>query len=119
MLQLLLIIAAIAGLLVTMRREAGALPALSVLAVAGVIGVLFGALLLGTLLLLGAAGVAICGLPALRRKWLTPRVFSAFKKAAPKVSDTERAALEAGTVAWDGELVTGKPTWSKLLDYAN
>jgi acyl-CoA dehydrogenase len=31
------------------------------------------------------------------------------------MSDTEREALEAGTVWWDGELFTGKPDWSKLL----
>jgi acyl-CoA dehydrogenase len=33
----------------------------------------------------------------------------------PAMSDTEREALEAGTVWWDGELFTGKPDWSKLL----
>ncbi|MGM0522362.1 MAG: acyl-CoA dehydrogenase, partial [Pseudomonadota bacterium] len=57
------------------------------------------------------------GLPALRRQWLTPRLFAMFKKVAPKVSDTERTALEAGTVSWDGELFSGKPQWNKLLDF--
>ena len=28
------------------------------------------------------------------------------------MSDTEREALEAGTVWWDGELFTGKPDWT-------
>jgi len=34
----------------------------------------------------------------------------------PKISETERVALEAGTVGWDGELFSGKPNWSKLLN---
>ncbi len=33
----------------------------------------------------------------------------------PTISDTERAALEAGSVGWEGELFSGKPNWSKLL----
>jgi acyl-CoA dehydrogenase len=31
------------------------------------------------------------------------------------MSQTEREALEAGTVWWDGELFTGAPKWQKLL----
>jgi acyl-CoA dehydrogenase len=34
----------------------------------------------------------------------------------PSLSDTEREALEAGTVGWDGELFSGDPDWQKLLD---
>jgi acyl-CoA dehydrogenase len=29
------------------------------------------------------------------------------------MSRTEREALEAGTVWWDGELFTGKPDWER------
>ena len=32
------------------------------------------------------------------------------------MSDTERDALEAGTVWWEGELFTGNPDWRKLHD---
>ncbi|MCL7928985.1 acyl-CoA dehydrogenase [Halomonas llamarensis] len=117
MLTLLLIVLAAVGLLVVMRREAGATPALAVLAVLGVIGLFFDASVIGILLLIGAAVIAIAGLPALRRQWLTPRLFAMFKKVAPKVSDTERTALEAGTVSWDGELFSGKPQWNKLLNF--
>ncbi|MGM0702594.1 MAG: acyl-CoA dehydrogenase [Pseudomonadota bacterium] len=117
MLTLILLTVAIVGLLAVMRREAGALPALAVLAATGLASLLFASTLLGVLLLLGAAGVAAAGLPALRGKWLTPRLFAMFKKVSPKVSDTERTALEAGSVAWDGELFTGKPNWQALLDY--
>ncbi|MGM0783496.1 MAG: acyl-CoA dehydrogenase [Pseudomonadota bacterium] len=117
MLTLILLIVAIVGLLTVMRREAGALPALTVLAATGLASLLFASTLLGILLLLCAAGVAAAGLPALRGKWLTPRLFAMFKKVSPKVSDTERTALEAGSVAWDGELFTGKPNWQTLLGY--
>ncbi len=91
--------------------------ALGVLAILGVIGLLFGAPVIGVLFILGAVVIAACGLPALRRAWLTPRVLTLFHKVAPKVSDTERTALEAGTVSWDAELFSGKPKWQRLLDY--
>ena len=117
MLTLLLIVLAVAGLLVVMRREAGATAALALLGVLGLIGVVLGAPIIGTLLLIAAAAVAVAGLPVLRSKWLTPRIFATFKKVAPKVSATERTALEAGSVSWDGELFSGKPQWQSLLDF--
>ena len=36
----------------------------------------------------------------------------------PSMSQTEKDALEAGTVWWDGELFTGGPDWDKLLSAA-
>ena len=47
---------------------------------------------------------------------LTRPLFSLFKRMLPTLSDTEREALEAGTVGWDGELFSGDPDWQKLLD---
>ncbi|PPK52489.1 acyl-CoA dehydrogenase [Marinobacter persicus] len=35
----------------------------------------------------------------------------------PKLSDTEREALNSGSVDWDGELFSGQPDWNKLMDY--
>ncbi|MCI0546538.1 MAG: acyl-CoA dehydrogenase, partial [Candidatus Rokubacteria bacterium] len=35
----------------------------------------------------------------------------------PRMGDTERIALEAGTVWWDGELFSGAPDWRRLLDF--
>ena len=100
MLTLLLIVLAVIGLLVVMRREAGATPAFALLGALGLVGLVLDAPVIGTLLLIAAVAVAVAGLPALRSKWLTPRIFATFKKVAPKVSDTERTALEAGTVSW-------------------
>ena len=35
----------------------------------------------------------------------------------PSMSDTEREALEAGNVGWDGELFSGMPEWDKLMSF--
>ena len=51
----------------------------------------------------------------LRRKYLTRPIFAWAQKALPAISDTEREALEAGDVWWDGELFSGNPDWSVLL----
>ncbi len=55
-------------------------------------------------------------LPVLRRALISDRVLLMFRKVMPSMSDTEREALEAGSVWWDGELFSGKPDWSKLLE---
>lgn len=116
---LVLIVLAIVGLLYVMRREAGPIAAMLVTGFIGLVGILAEANVIGVLLLLATALIAVVGLPSLRGKWLTPRLFSMFKKIAPKVSDTERTALEAGTVAWDGELFSGRPDWSKLQAFSD
>ena len=36
-----------------------------------------------------------------------------FRKVMPPMSQTEREALEAGTVWWDGELFSGRPDWQQ------
>ena len=53
-----------------------------------------------------------------RHKIIIKPILSAFKKAMPALSNTEREALESGTVWWDGELFSGKPNWQRLLDSA-
>jgi acyl-CoA dehydrogenase len=55
-------------------------------------------------------------IPILRRKLISDAVLSAFRKVLPPMSQTEREAIEAGTVWWDGELFSGRPQWRKLLD---
>lgn len=53
----------------------------------------------------------------LRRIFITGPVFKIFKKILPPMSQTERDALEAGSVWWDGDLFSGTPKWDKLFDY--
>ena len=115
MMTFILFLAAVTGLLVVMRKESGAKPAIGVMVVTGVLSLFLASGLLALILFIGAAVTAAAGLPGFRRSWLTPRVFAMFKKVAPKVSDTEKVALEAGTVSWDGELFTGRPDWHSLL----
>jgi acyl-CoA dehydrogenase len=51
----------------------------------------------------------------LRRVLISNRFLLVFKRMLPPMSRTEREALEAGTVWWDGELFSGGPDWNKLL----
>ncbi len=56
--------------------------------------------------------------PSLRRKLVSEPVLQVFRRHLPSMSQTEREALEAGSVWWDGELFCGRPDWRKLLDVA-
>jgi len=49
-----------------------------------------------------------------RKQWVTGPIFKLFKKVTPRMSQTEKEALEAGNVWWDGELFSGKPKWRRL-----
>ncbi|WP_287818071.1 acyl-CoA dehydrogenase, partial [Idiomarina sp.] len=55
-------------------------------------------------------------LAPIRLNLLTKPILSAYRKVMPEMSDTERDALEAGTVWWDGDLFSGDPDWKKLHD---
>ena len=61
--------------------------------------------------------VALLLIHPLRRLLISKPLFAAYKKILPRMSDTEREALEAGTVWWEGELFRGAPDWNKLLAY--
>ncbi len=54
-------------------------------------------------------------LPDFRRGKLTAPLLKIYQKITPQLSDTERVALEAGTVGFEGELFSGKPDWKQLL----
>ncbi|MBV2192694.1 MAG: acyl-CoA dehydrogenase family protein, partial [Azonexus sp.] len=71
--------------------------------------------LLGITILVVLAG--LFAIRPLRRAVITRPVFSAYRKVLPQMSDTERDALEAGSVWWEGELFRGKPDWKKLHAY--
>ncbi len=61
---------------------------------------------------------ALIAIPSpLRRALVSTRLLAVFRRILPAVSQTEREALEAGTVWWDGDLFSGNPDWKKLLAY--
>lgn len=59
--------------------------------------------------------VLLLGLPPLRRRVVSPPLMPLLRRALPTLGDTERVALEAGTVWWDADLFSGRPDWSKLF----
>ncbi|WP_445657081.1 acyl-CoA dehydrogenase [Achromobacter sp. NCFB-sbj8-Ac1-l] len=59
----------------------------------------------------------LLGVRPIRRALLSAPIFNLYRKVLPQMSDTERDALEAGTVWWEGELFRGRPDWSRLLAY--
>jgi acyl-CoA dehydrogenase len=50
-----------------------------------------------------------------RRLLISDRLYGWFRKSLPRMSTTEREALDAGTVWWDAEIFSGRPRWKKLL----
>ncbi len=71
-------------------------------------------------LLLWAIFLAVAiplNVPHLRGQWITDPLVGWFRRAMPAISDTEKAALDAGTVWWDGDLFSGRPDWNRLLAF--
>lgn len=72
---------------------------------------------LGVLTLLGWIPAIVLGLLAyhpIRQKVLTTPLYGLVKRVLPPVSDTEKEALEAGTVGFEADLFSGAPDWEKL-----
>ncbi len=68
-----------------------------------------------SLLWLGLAGLVLLNLDGLRRRYLSTPLLDLYRNLLPSMSDTEREALEAGTVWWEGELFSGRPDWQRLM----
>ena len=73
-------------------------------------------LLIGLCLVALVAAVLVLGVASLRQALITRPAFKTYKRILPQMSETERDALEAGTVWWEGELFRGDPNWQRLLD---
>ncbi|MBU3724159.1 MAG: acyl-CoA dehydrogenase [Burkholderiaceae bacterium] len=65
------------------------------------------------LIVIAAFGLILV-IPALRQPLLTAPILKGFRRSLPAMSDTEKAALEAGTVWWEADLFRGAPDWKKL-----
>jgi acyl-CoA dehydrogenase len=63
-------------------------------------------------------GLAILfGVKPVRKAVGARALLKAMRGILPKMSATEREALGAGTVWWDGDLFSGQPAWKKLLEF--
>ena len=117
---LLWIVVLIVGVAWLAHRRVAPLPAMGVVAVYLVAMAIFShapGWLLGIFWILLAIPAALLLLPDLRRKVFTAPLFNWFQKTLPPMSQTERDAIDAGTVWWDGELFSGRPDWNQLLAY--
>ena len=54
-------------------------------------------------------------LPLIRKPFITAPLLKFYTRLLPPLSDTERTALESGTVGFEGQLFSGKPDWDQLL----
>ena len=71
-----------------------------------------------TNIVLGCAFAAVAlalNVPLIRRGLLTNRILAVYRRILPDMSQTEKEAIDAGTVWWDGDLFSGRPDWDKLL----
>ncbi|MDD2051152.1 acyl-CoA dehydrogenase [Pseudomonas putida] len=117
---LLWIVVLVIGIAYLAHRRISPLPALGVVAAYLLAMGLFshapGWLLVIFWLLLAAVAAPLL-LPDLRRRYFSAPLFRWFQNVLPPMSETERDAIDAGTVWWDGELFSGRPDWNQLLAY--
>ena len=109
-----------ASALVLLARTRPSLPVATlvgagVLLVAAALGFLSG--VLGTLLVAAFVVAAlIANVQPLRHRLVSLPLLKYVRAVLPPMSETERTAIEAGTVWWEAELFRGGPDWKKLRD---
>ena len=74
-------------------------------------------LLLYGLLIATALVALVTGWPPLRRARFARTLLPTLGKVMPRLGETERIALEAGTVWWDAQIFSGMPDWDYLLRF--
>ena len=60
---------------------------------------------------------AILNVKPIRRRLISSHLFRWFRSVLPPMSETEQAAIDAGTTWWDGALFSGRPDWNELLSF--
>jgi acyl-CoA dehydrogenase len=73
-------------------------------------------LAIASIVWLGVA--AVTGIPSIRRRAVTGPALRRLAGVFPRIGETERIALEAGTVWWDAELFSGAPDWERIVRFA-
>jgi acyl-CoA dehydrogenase len=64
---------------------------------------------------LWAIALVVLWFRPVRRRLLSDALLGWFRRVLPPMSDTERVALEAGTVWWDKQLFSGRPELEELV----
>jgi acyl-CoA dehydrogenase len=119
--NILILLGALLAMFYALARRLVALPVLvlaaalflAVFTLAGGFSLFWGVLFWAGLLL----PAVLLGLPAVRLQWLSRPLLRRIRKVLPPMSETERDAIEAGSVWWEAELFRGSPDWSKLRGY--
>jgi acyl-CoA dehydrogenase len=110
---LLLIAAAVAFLLI--RQAAISIWAISYALMASLLLMYGHVHTTGKVALWMGMGLSLCAaIPTLRRHLMSQWIMPIARRAMPKISATEREALEAGTVTWEGDLFSGRPDFNRL-----
>jgi len=87
-----------------------------ILLVAWVLGLLSG--FFGLLLTIIAVALGVLfNVRSLRLSLVSTPLLKYVRAVLPPMSDTERVAIDAGTVWWEADLFQGDPDWQKLLNY--
>ena len=55
---------------------------------------------------------------SLRHAIIIKPLLAFYRKVMPSMSDTEREALEAGTIWWEAEVFSGRPDWHRMLGFS-
>lgn len=63
----------------------------------------------------GFAVLVLASIKPLREQLISKMIMRRMRRLMPAMSQTERVALEAGTVGWDAELFSGSPDFDSLL----
>jgi len=112
----LLLLAAIAGLITLTYFRVTLWASVLLVAAVAAVGFYTGtALAFNIIATVVAVFLAAVALAPLRRAVISGPVYRVFRGLMPRISDTEREALEAGNVWWDAELFSGRPNWKRLL----
>jgi len=114
--SMILLLVVLVGLWMLAYYRINLWAAISLLVIALVVsvGTVSGGFLSISLWLIFILAVVVLKLPVIRRRLISATVFKVMRKTIPPISQTEREALEAGSVWWDAELFSGNPDWNKL-----
>ncbi|MGE4086476.1 MAG: acyl-CoA dehydrogenase [Immundisolibacter sp.] len=119
--SLLWIVALLLIASVVAYRQPGRTPAAGVLGAALLVATLGGLSLWFALplWLLWVAFAMLLHADDWRRQYVTKPVLAFYRRQLPVLSDTEREAMEAGSVWWERELFSGQPDWERLEGFAD